>query len=86
MIAKHRKIHLFDVDIEGGIRFMESDTLTAGDTVTVMETEYGGIGIAVCYDVRFPELFIDMAKKGAKAVVLPAAFSKKTGRPTGTLQ
>ena len=79
LIAKHRKIHLFDVDIEGGIRFMESDTLTAGDSVTVMETEYGGIGIAVCYDVRFPELFIDMAKKGAKAVVLPAAFSKKTG-------
>lgn len=79
IIGKHRKVHLFDIDVEGGIRFMESDTLTAGDRTTVIETEYGKIGVAICYDVRFPELSRNMALAGAKLIVLPAAFNMTTG-------
>lgn len=79
VIAKHRKAHLFDIDIDGGIRFMESETLTAGNKVTVMDTEFGKVGVAICYDVRFPELFRAMALEGAKLVILPAAFNMTTG-------
>ena len=79
IIGKHRKVHLFDIDVKGGIRFMESDTLTAGDKTTVIETEYGKIGVAICYDVRFPELSRNMALAGAKLIVLPAAFNMTTG-------
>ena len=79
IIGKHRKVHLFDIDVEGGIRFMESDTLTPGEQTTVIETEYGKIGVAICYDVRFPELSRNMALAGAKLIVLPAAFNMTTG-------
>ena len=79
MIGKHRKIHLFDIDIKGSIRFMESDTLTAGDKSTVIETEFGKIGIGICFDVRFPELFRKMTLEGAKLIILPGAFNMTTG-------
>lgn len=79
LIGKHRKVHLFDIDVDGGIRFMESDTLTAGEDTTVIETEYCKIGVAICYDVRFPELSRNMALEGAKVIVLPAAFNMTTG-------
>lgn len=79
IIGKHRKTHLFDIDVEGGIRFMESDTLTAGDSSTIIETEFCKVGVAICYDVRFPELFRRMALDGAKLIVLPAAFNMTTG-------
>jgi len=79
IIGKHRKVHLFDIDVEGGIRFMESDTLTAGREMTVIDTEYCKIGVAICYDVRFPEWFRKMALAGAKVIVLPAAFNMTTG-------
>lgn len=79
IIGKHRKTHLFDIDVEGGIRFMESDSLTAGDSATVIDTEYGKIGVAICYDVRFPELFRRMTLDGARMVILPAAFNMTTG-------
>lgn len=79
LIGKHRKAHLFDIDVKGGIRFMESDTLTAGNTATVVETEYCKVGVAICYDVRFPELTRKMALEGAKLVILPAAFNMTTG-------
>ena len=78
-IAKHRKVHLFDIDVEGGIRFMESDTLTAGKDMTVIDTEFCKIGVAICYDVRFPEWFRKMALAGAKLIILPAAFNMTTG-------
>ena len=79
LIGKHRKIHLFDVDLEGKLRFMESDTLTAGKNLTVIDTEFCKIGVAICYDVRFPEMFRDMAIEGAKLIMVPAAFSAATG-------
>lgn len=79
LIGKHRKAHLFDIDVKGGIRFMESETLSPGDKATVIETEYCKIGVAICYDVRFPELSRKMALEGAKLIVLPAAFNLTTG-------
>lgn len=79
LVAKHRKMHLFDIDIRGGQSFRESDTLSAGDQVTVTGTEFGRIGMAVCYDIRFPELFRLMALKGAKLILVPASFNMTTG-------
>ena len=79
LIGRHRKVHLFDIDVAGGIRFMESETLTAGEELTVLDTEYCRIGVAICYDVRFPEWFRKMALAGAKLIVLPAAFNMTTG-------
>lgn len=78
-IAKHRKIHLFDIDIEGGQRFMESDTLTAGDTFTTFSTPWGKIGLMICYDIRFPELARILALEGAKGILVPGAFNMTTG-------
>ncbi len=78
-LAKHRKMHLFDIDVKGGQRFMESETLTAGDQVTVFDTEFGKMGLCICYDIRFPELVRLMALKGAVAVLCPAAFNTTTG-------
>lgn len=79
LIGKHRKIHLFDIDVTGGIRFMESETLTAGEDMSILDTEFGKIGVAICYDVRFPELFRKMTLAGCKLILLPAAFNMTTG-------
>lgn len=78
-IARHRKMHLFDIDVKGGQSFRESDTLTAGDSVTVFETEFGKVGLCICYDFRFPELGRLMAEKGARLLLVPAAFNLTTG-------
>lgn len=78
IIARHRKMHLFDVDIPGA-RFMESNTFTRGDDITVFDTEYGKMGAAVCFDVRFPELIRTMTMRGAQVVFLPAQFGVTTG-------
>lgn len=79
LVAKHRKMHLFDVDIKGGQTFKESDTLSAGDKVTVFETPSGKIGVAICYDIRFPELARLMVQKGTDIIVVPGAFNMTTG-------
>ncbi len=78
-IGKYRKMHMFDIDVEGGQYYNESSVITAGNEICVAETEFGPIGIAICYDVRFPEQFRLMQQKGAKAVVLPASFNRTTG-------
>ena len=77
-IARHRKVHLFDVDLPG-MRFHESHTFTPGEEITTFETPWGIMGAAVCFDVRFPELFRAMAVRGAKVIFLPAQFNLKTG-------
>ena len=79
IIAKHRKMHLFDIDVKGKIKFMESDVLTAGDNVTTADTEFGKIGIGICYDIRFPELARLMALEGASILFYPGAFNMTTG-------
>ncbi|MCF0135776.1 MAG: carbon-nitrogen hydrolase family protein [Lachnospiraceae bacterium] len=78
-IAKHRKVHLFDIDVTGGQSFRESDTLTPGDHFTVFETEFGLMGLCICFDIRFVETLRLMALKGARMVLVPAAFNMTTG-------
>lgn len=78
-IARHRKMHLFDIDVKGGQYFKESDTFTPGRDVTVFETEFCKMGLAICYDIRFPELSRLMAAEGAEVIIYPAAFNMTTG-------
>ena len=88
--AKHRKLHLFDVDVPGGICFRESDSLTGGDRLTVLDgagdplgtelAEPPGLGLLICYDIRFPELGLLMQQQlGAAVIACPAAFNTTTG-------
>jgi len=78
-IGKHRKMHLFDIDVKGGQYFKESDTLSPGSELNVFETEFGKFGLAICYDFRFPEVGRILVGKGAKAIIVPAAFNMTTG-------
>lgn len=78
-IAKHRKAHLFDINVKGGQQFKESDTLTAGNAYTVFDTEFGKMGVCICYDIRFPEMIRIMSINGARMVFVPAAFNMTTG-------
>ena len=75
-IARHRKIHLFDSD---ALNTHESHTFSPGNEITVFDTEFGKMGCAVCFDVRFAELFRAMAMRGARLVFLPAQFNTYTG-------
>lgn len=78
-IARHRKVHLFDIDIAGGQRFRESDTFSPGDALTVFDTPLGRFGVEICFDIRFSELTQLMALHGAEAVFVPASFNMTTG-------
>ena len=78
-IAKHRKTHLFDINVEGGQYFMESDTFTAGKDVTAFNTPWGKFGLIICYDIRFPELSRLLSLEGVQAIFVPAAFNMTTG-------
>lgn len=78
-IARHRKMHLFDIDVEGGQRFRESETLSAGDEVTTFATPWGVMGVCVCFDLRFEELVRLMALRGARVILVPASFNMTTG-------
>jgi predicted amidohydrolase len=80
--ARYRKIHLFDVDLgaAGGGVFEESRSIAPGREVVVAQTPIGGIGLSICYDLRFPELYREMATRGALWVTVPSAFTPETGR------
>lgn len=81
LAARYDKIHLFDVDLpDREERYRESATIAAGSAPTVVATPFGRIGLAVCYDVRFPELFRHLQAQGAEILCLPAAFTAATGR------
>jgi len=80
LLASHRKIHLFDIDIPGKIKFKESDVLSPGNDITIVDLpEYGKVAVAICYDIRFPELAMIAARKGCFALVYPGAFNTTTG-------
>ncbi|WP_417687502.1 carbon-nitrogen hydrolase family protein [Pseudidiomarina sp.] len=79
-MARYNKIHLFDVDVADNTKtYRESLWTEAGERVVTVETEFGTLGLAVCYDVRFPELFRALRSKGAEIIALPSAFTKVTG-------
>ncbi|CAM6092512.1 unnamed protein product [Calypogeia fissa] len=77
--GKHRKVHLFDIDIPGQISFKESDTLTPGEGLTVVDTDVGRIGVGICYDIRFPEMAMLYAARGVHMIAYPGAFNMTTG-------
>ncbi len=79
IIGRYRKLHLFDVDIPGHVTIRESDMRAPGDDVVVVATELGSIGLSICYDLRFPELYRALTSRGAEIIVVPAAFTFATG-------
>ena len=80
-VSRYNKIHLFDVHLEiTNETYNESETLEAGNEVVVVDTPFGKVGIAVCYDLRFPELFRQLVLRGAEIIVLPSAFTASTGK------
>ena len=79
-VARYDKIHLFDVNVPGTEeQYQESETIEAGENALVLDTPFGKIGVAVCYDLRFPELFRQMIDEGMEILMLPSAFTAKTG-------
>ena len=82
LAAVYRKIHLFDVDLraQGGSSHRESAAVAPGSDVVVAETPFGGVGLSVCYDVRFPELYRALVARGARFLMVPSAFARETGR------
>ncbi len=79
IIGKHRKVHLFDINIKNKIKYFESDVLSPGDKATIVDTKFGKIGVCICYDIRFPELVKKMANEGANMIIAPSAFNMVTG-------
>ena len=80
ILAAYRKMHLFDVDVPGGLCVKESDTIAPGSEITVVDTRLGRIGMSICYDLRFPELFQAQIKRGAQILMVPSAFTLTTGK------
>ncbi|CAM9174061.1 unnamed protein product [Lampetra planeri] len=79
LILKHRKIHLFDIDVPGKIRFQESETLSSGNSLSIFETPFCKVGVGICYDIRFAELAQLYSRKGCQLLVYPGAFNMTTG-------
>lgn len=79
-LASYRKIHLFDVDLGAGVSFRESATVAAGREPVVARTELGAVGMSICYDLRFPELYRALVDQGARILTVPSAFTLATGK------
>jgi deaminated glutathione amidase len=79
VLASYRKIHLFDVDLANGVSLRESDTRAHGETMAVIKTDLCSMGLSVCYDLRFPELYRGLANQGAELIFIPSAFTAYTG-------
>jgi predicted amidohydrolase len=79
VVARYDKLHVYDVDLPTGERWRESASVRPGDEAVVAETPWGGLGLTICYDVRFPQLHRALAKAGARMIAVPAAFTVPTG-------
>lgn len=81
VVARYDKIHLFDVTLaESGESYTESETIASGDDIVVTETPFGRLGLAICYDLRFPEIFRAMSDSGVDIIALPSSFTSLTGK------
>ncbi|HUR70597.1 MAG TPA: carbon-nitrogen hydrolase family protein [Candidatus Limnocylindrales bacterium] len=80
LLATYRKIHLFDVDLANGVSLRESETRSHGEALVAAQTELGTMGLSVCYDLRFPELYRGLADQGAQLIFVPSAFTAFTGQ------
>jgi predicted amidohydrolase len=78
-VARYRKIHLFDVDLPGVAPVRESETFAGGDEVVTAETEFGRVGLSICYDLRFPELYRALVARGSEVLFVPSNFQRTTG-------
>jgi predicted amidohydrolase len=78
--ARYSKIHLFDVDLPSGEKYRESNTVAGGDAAVLADTPWGRIGLTICYDMRFPQLYRALAQKGAFLLTAPSAFTETTGK------
>lgn len=79
-VAFYRKLHRFDIDLPDGTHFRESATVKAGNSVVVVPTPIGRLGLSICYDLRFPELYRALVDQGAEVLAIPSAFTVPTGR------
>ena len=80
VVARYDKIHLFDVELGGEESYKESETIANGTELVVVDTPFGKLGLAVCYDLRFPELFRQLVDMGAEIIAIPSAFTATTGK------
>ena len=80
IVASYRKIHLFDVDLSDSVRFLESKTAVPGTDPVTADTPLGRLGLTICYDMRFPELYLHLARAGAEFLTVPSAFTLMTGK------
>ncbi len=80
LLASYRKIHLFDVDVSPEVSFTESATVVAGEEAVVVETALGNVGLSICYDLRFPELYRRLVDLGGQILTVPSAFTLMTGK------
>ncbi len=79
-LAVYRKIHLFDIDVPGLEHLKESKAVAPGTALVVAETSFGPLGLSICYDLRFPELYRQLTKQGARVLAVPSAFTDRTGK------
>lgn len=80
LVATYRKLHLFDIDLPDGPRFQESAHIAPGSEVVVTPTSIGALGLSICYDLRFPELYRALVDRGAEVIAVPSAFTLQTGK------
>ncbi len=80
LVTRYRKLHMFDVDLPDGTRYRESDATASGNQAVVVNVGGATIGLSICYDLRFPELYRALSTKGAEVIVVPAAFTLATGK------
>ncbi len=80
VLARYDKLHMFDVQLKNGELYKESDALTAGSQAVLVDTQWGKVGLSICYDLRFAALYRALARHGARILTIPAAFTQTTGR------
>jgi len=80
VVASYRKIHLFDVDLPGMEHLKESRGVASGSETVVADTEFAPVGLSICYDLRFPELYRELTFRGARVLAVPSAFTERTGK------
>ncbi len=79
IVARYDKLHMFDIQLSESEYYRESDTIEPGKKAILVDTPFGKLGLTICYDLRFPQLYRDLAQAGAEILLTPAAFTKKTG-------
>ena len=80
ILARYDKLHMFDIELKNGESYRESDAIAPGDKAVIVETEFGRLGLSICYDLRFGALYRALAQAGAELITIPAAFTQTTGQ------